>query len=137
MTKVRDVQRRYVRELLSAMAGYVAVLYASLWLLRNRGAEIGAPLKAVLALLPMLPIAFAARAIVRVIRDSDELEQRIDLEAAAIAGLVVGLGYLTLGLLASAEVITLDGSAMAVWVFPSLCGTFGLAKWWTSGRFRG
>ena len=137
MTKVRDVQRRYVRELFSAMAGYVALLYSSFWLLRRHGAEIGAPLKAILALLPMLPIAYVARAIVRVIRDSDELEQRIDLEAAAVSGLVVGLGYLTLGLLASAEVITLDGSAMAVWVFPSLCGTFGLAKWWTSWRFRG
>lgn len=134
---MRPVHRRYLFELLSAMAAYVATVLASIWWLRHHGDELGTFAKAALALLPMLPIAAAARAIVRVIRDSDELEQRIDLEAAAIAGLVVGLGFLSLGLLASAEAVELDASAVAIWVFPALCGSFGIAKCLSAWRFRG
>ncbi len=134
---MRAAERRYLFEFLIAMAAYVATVLASIWWLRHHGGELGLLAKSALALLPMLPIAGVARAIVRVIRDSDELEQRIDLEAAAIAGLVVGLGYLSLGLLASAEVVHLEASAVAVWVFPALCGTFGIAKCLSAWRFRG
>jgi len=134
---MRPVQKRYRREFSIAMVSYMAVLVASISLLKAYGDELGLLARALLALLPMLPIALLARAIVRVIRDSDELERRIDLEAAAIAGLAVGLGFFSLGLLASGEVIVLDGSAVAIWVFPALCGTFGLAKLWASRRFRG
>ena len=134
---MRPVQKRYLIEFFPAMAAYMVVVFGSFWLLRHYGDHFGTAARSLLALLPMLPIALVARAIVRVIRDSDELERRIDLEAAAIAGLAVGLGFFSLGLLASGEVIVLDGSAVAVWVFPALCGTFGLAKLWASRRFRG
>jgi hypothetical protein len=134
---MRQVHKRYLRELLSAMAAYVLVLFGSIWLLRNPGSGLDWPAKSALALLPMLPIAFAARAIVRVIRDSDELERQIDLEAAGIAGLVVGLAYLSLGLLETARVLDLDAGALAIWVFPALCLVFGLARCWSSWRYRG
>jgi hypothetical protein len=133
---MRPVQQRYLREFWPAIAAYVIVLFGSIWLLRHFGDSLGVTSRSALALLPMVPIAMVARAIVRVIRDSDELERRIDLEAAAIAGLVVGLGFFSLGLLASGKVIELDGSAVAIWVFPALCGTYGIAKAWASRRFR-
>jgi len=133
---MRPVQKRYLIEFFPAMAAYMVVVFGSFWVLRHFDG-LGVATRTALALLPMIPIALVARAIVRVIRDSDELERRIDLEAAAIAGLAVGLGFFSLGLLASGEVIVLDGSAVAIWVFPALCGTFGLAKLWASRRFRG
>jgi hypothetical protein len=133
---MRPVQQRYLREFWPAITAYVIVLFGSIWLLRHFGDSLGMILRSALALLPMVPIALVARAIVRVIRDSDELERRIDLEAVAIAGLLVGLGFFSLGLLASGKVIKLDGSAVAIWVFPALCGTYGIAKIWASRRFR-
>lgn len=132
---MRPVQKRYLIEFFPAIAAYMVVLFGSFWVLRHF-AGLGMATRSALALLPMVPIALVARAIVRVIRDSDELERRIDLEAAAIAGLVVGLGFFSLGLLASGKVIELDGSAVAIWVFPALCGTYGIAKAWASRRFR-
>jgi hypothetical protein len=137
MKTMRHVQKRYLREFWPAIAAYVIVLFGSVWLLRNHGDSLGMAARSALSLLPMLPIALVSRAIVRVIRDSDELERRIDLEAAAVAGLAVGLSFFSLGLLASGKVIVLEGSAVAIWVFPALCGTYGIAKVWASRRFRG
>jgi hypothetical protein len=134
---MRDVQKRYQREFFVAMVSYVATLFISVSLLKAYGANLGLLPRSLLALTPMLPIGLVARTLVRAIRDSDELERRIDLEAAAIAGLLVGLVYFSLGLLAAGKAIVLDGSAVAIWVFPALCGTFGAAKCWTARRYRG
>ena len=133
---MRPALKRYHREFFPAMAAYVVVLLGSVWLLKHHGAQLGVVTRSLLALSPMLPIALASRAIVRVIRDSDELERQIDLEAVAIAGLVVSLIFFSLGLLAGADVIPLDGSTVAIWVFPALMGTYGIAKLWASRRFR-
>src|SRR3546814_6568920 len=54
---------------LPPMAGYVVALWISLTLLREVEAEW---LRALVALLPLPPIAFAMRAIVRYIRDRSE-----------------------------------------------------------------
>jgi hypothetical protein len=40
------------------------------------------------------------------------------------------------GLLASADVISLTGESVAIWVLPALCGTYGLAKCWAIRRYR-
>lgn len=129
---MRAVQRRYLREILPATATYVAVLLLSLHLLRDAGSAWPAAARAALALAPMLPVAFMARAIVRAIRDSDEFQRKLSLEAAAVAGLAVGLGYFSLALLGKAGLLQLDAVALAVWVFPSLCAAFGIAKLWLS-----
>ena len=64
------VRRRYLREFLPAMVGYVAAVFLSVWLLKR----VDAPaLRALIALLPVPAIALAMRAIVRRIRDADEL----------------------------------------------------------------
>lgn len=133
---MRLARKQNQREFFLAMLTYAVVLMASVWLLKHFGAGLGVWSRSALALLPVLPIILLERAIVRSIRVSDELEQRINLEAAAIAGLLVGPGFFTLALLASAKVITLDGGEVAIWVFPALCGTFGVVKCWTSLRYR-
>ena len=76
------LRSRYLREFMPAMAGYVVTLFASVWLLRHVD-EPG--LRALVALLPVPAIAMAMRAIVRYIRDADELQRRIELEAVSIA----------------------------------------------------
>lgn len=127
------LRRRYTRELLLAMGAYVLILFASVWLLHH----IDEPaLRTIVALLPVPPIAFALRAIVRYIRDSDEMQQRIELEAVCIATAFVSLLYLAGGFLQTAKVIDIPSSAALIWLFPLVCITYGLAKVVVARRYR-
>jgi len=93
--------------------------------------------RAVLAILPLLPIVLLIRAMVRVIRDQDELERRIDLEAIAIAAMSTAFGFFSFGLLLSAGIgWKVAPDAVAIWVLPCLFGTFGIAKLLVSRRYR-
>ena len=126
------VRRRYLRELLPAMVGYILAVVLSVWLLKR----VDAPaLRALIALLPIPAIALAMRAIVRRIRDADELQRRIELEAVSIAAAFVSLGYLAAGCLQRAGVIDVPSSAAMIWVFPLVCLTFAVAKVVLSRRY--
>lgn len=123
---------RYLREFLPAMLGYVVTLLASVWLLKHVD-EPG--LRALVALLPVPPIAMALRAIVRYIRDADELQRRIELEAVSIATACVSLLYMTGGFLQLAKVIDLRAGVAMIWVFPLVCLVYGVAKAFIARRY--
>ena len=126
------LRRRYRREFLPAMLAYVLVVFVSVWLLKH----IEAPwLRAVVALLPLPPIALGLRAIVRRIRDADELQRRIELEAISIATACISLAYLGGGFLQAANVIDIAASDALIWMFPLVCLTYGVAKIAVSRRF--
>ena len=126
------LRSRYLREFLPAMIGYVVTLFASIWLLR----QVDEPgLRALVALLPVPAIAMAMRAIVRYIRDADELQRRIELEAVSFATAGVSLVYLAAGFLQSAKVIDIPASAAMIWVFPLVCLVYGVAKVFISRRY--
>ncbi len=127
------LRRRYTRELMLAMGAYVLVLFASITLLRHIEAPV---LRALVALLPVPPIALALRAIVRYIRDVDEMQQRIELEAVSIATALVSLLYLSGGFLQTARVVDIPAAAALIWLFPLVCFTYGLAKAVVSRRYR-
>ena len=127
------LRRRYLREFLPSMLAYVLLVLASAWLLHR----VDAPwLRAVVALLPVPPIALALRAIVRYIRDADELQRRIELEAVSIATAWVSLVYLAGGFLQAAKVIDLPAADAMIWMFPLVCLTYGVAKLAVARRFR-
>ncbi len=129
-------ERRYTRRLLITMAGYVAVLFGSILLLRNAGSQWPLPVRALIALTPVLPIAFFCRAYVDFLNGCDEMMRRIELEAVGLSSLIVGLLFLSLGFLGRAKILPLDGVAVAVWVFPLLCGFYGVTKWLASRRYQ-
>jgi hypothetical protein len=126
------LRRRYRREFVPPMLGYVLAVFASVWLLK-RIDELW--LRAVVALLPVPPIALAIRAIVRYIRDADELQRRIELEAVSIATACVSLAYLAAGFLQSAKVIDIAADQAMIWVFPLICLIYGVAKMMVARRF--
>lgn len=127
------VRRRYLRQMVPAMMGYVSAVFVSIWLL----GRVEAPaLRALIALLPVPGIALAMRAIVLRIRDADELQRRIELEAVSIAAAFVSLGYLAAGFLQRAKVIDVPSSVAMIWVFPLACFSFGIAKILLSRRYR-
>ncbi|HSR64779.1 MAG TPA: hypothetical protein VLM17_04125 [Xanthomonadaceae bacterium] len=124
-TSTPEQRRRYLREFVPAMALYVVAIIGSVTLLQH----VDAPgLRALVALLPVPPIALAMRALVRRVRDADELQRRIELEAVSVATLLVSLGYLTAGLLQKARVIDVPSAVAMIWVFPLVCLVYGFAK---------
>ena len=129
----RALQRRYTRDLMLGMGAYMVLLFVSLLLLR--GVE-GPALRALVALLPVAPIALVLRAMVHFIRGVDELQQRIEFEAVCIAAALVAFAYMTAGFLQAAHVIDVPASAAMLWVFPLLCGTYGIVKAVIARRYR-
>lgn len=131
-TSTPALRRRYMREFLPAMALYVVALCISIWLLKRVD---HVALRALVALLPVPPVAFALRAMMRYIRDADELQRRIEVEAVSIATACISLGYLAAGLLQQAKVIQLRADAAMIWVFPLVCLAYGLAKTAVARRY--
>ena len=122
------LRRRYTREIVWAMATYLIALAISLTLLRRPELDLALPLRALLALLPVPPIAFVLRAMVRYIRDADEMQQRIELEAVSIGTALVCMVYMAGGFLQSAKVIDIPSAPAMIWVFPLVCAAYGIAK---------
>lgn len=127
------LQRRYTREMLIGMGSYMALLFVSLLLLGHTDAPV---LRALVALLPVAPIALVLRAMVRFVRGVDELQQRIELESICIAAALVSFAYMTGGFLQAARVIDVPASAAMLWVFPLVCGSYGIAKSVVARRYR-
>lgn len=123
---MRTVHKRYLREMFSALLAYVVLLLgATAWLKTLQGTG----LRAAVTLLPVIPIAFVIRAMVRAIRGQDEFERRIDLESIAIGGSVGAFGFFTYGMLLSAGVLpSPSGETVAIWVLPVLLFCFGATK---------
>ena len=132
---LRPVHRRYLREFLPAMVGYVVLIMVSGTLVSRMESVVG---RMALAVLPLLPIVLLIRAMVRVLRDQDELERRIDLEAIAIAAMSTAFGFFSFGLLPLADIgWHVRGDAVAIWVMPCLFAIFGIAKPLVARRYRG
>ena len=124
---------RYLREFLPPMVAYVLILFFSVWLLK-RVDEPG--LRALVALMPVPAIGMALRAIIRYIRDVDELQQRIELEAVSFAAALVSMVYVTGAFLQLAKVIDIPSGVAMVWVFPLICASYGLAKIVVARRYQ-
>ncbi|MCV2358268.1 MULTISPECIES: hypothetical protein [Roseateles] len=95
--------KQYLKELGLALLAYAALLIASIaWL--NGDPNLGSPWRDLIALSPMLGGGLAVWAILRQLRRLDELQQRVQFEALALAfagtafisfsyGFLEGLGY--------------------------------------------
>lgn len=133
---MRPVYRKYLKSFIPAMLAYVVVLFASAFVFKKIGPDAQLYLRAGLSLAPVIPIIFVCAALIRFLRDSDELERKIELEAIAFSSLCTGLIFISLGFLAATNIIYLNGAMVAIWVFPSLFGLYGVAKYFTSRRYR-
>src|SRR5690606_4016222 len=128
-----SLRRRYLREFLPAMAGYVIGLFVSMWLLKRVEEPM---LRALVALLPVAPVVLVVRAIVRYIRDADELQRQIELESVSLATATVSMLYLAGGFLQMAKVIDIPSGVAMFWVFPLVCLFYGLVKTVVARRYR-
>lgn len=127
----RQFQKRYQQQVMLAMSVYIAVMLFVWPLVRT---AIGLPLKVLIALAPLLPMLYVMSLMARRIRDSDELEQRNHLIGLGVATGVVGALSLAGGFLASAQVVTLDGSIL-IWVFPLMMASYGITRWLVTRQY--
>ena len=124
--------RRYQREISVAMGAYLLVMLVWRRLLDSVDATW---LRVLIALFPALLVCLVLRAFVRYVRDSDEMQRRIELESGAIAGLLVSAIYLALGFLQSADLIAIPSTIAMLWVFPMLCLLYGVSKIFVSRHY--
>jgi hypothetical protein len=121
----KRLARRYQREMWPAMTAYVLVMLGWKKLL---GMVDATWLKVAIALFPALLVLWVMRAFVRYVRDSDEMQRRIELESGSVAGLVTSGAYLAAGFLQTAALIDIPSKVAMIWVFPMLCLVYGIAK---------
>ena len=110
------------------------ILFFSGWMIK-RGIE-SIPLRALVALLPVLPLLLLLRIALRYLRETDELQRRIEIEAIGIAALLVSLVYFGGGLLQQAKVISLNAGVVMIWVFPLIMVFYAIAKFFAVRRYR-
>ena len=93
----REVQKRYFKEFGISMGFYVVLLIASISILTN--VELPKVAQIVIALIPVVPTIFVLIAVMRALRDSDELQQKIQLQAVTFSAIVTGLITFSYGFL--------------------------------------
>ena len=121
------------RQVLVLMLVYM-VLLAIFW--PQARAATSLPLKAVYALLPVVPMCAALWVIAMDVLRSDELQQRVHLIALSIAtGVVAALSFVA-GVLSAMGVVALGGDDL-IWVLPALALTYAAARWLVGRRYGG
>ncbi len=118
--------RKYKIRTLVVTAAYLALTYASVrWLHR----QPATPWRYLIAVLPVLPIFLMPALVIEFLRNLEELQRRIQLEALGFAFAATALSTLTYGFLQNAGLPQLNW----IWVWPVMAGfwTVGLlvAKW--------
>ncbi len=120
---MRREVRRYLARFSVGIVLYTATVLGTGHLLRTL--DPSRPVEILLALLPMLPVAIIAWALLSFVRTLDELHRRIVLEAFALAGLVVGMASFAWGFLEGLPGVP---DLPAIFVLPAMIGVFGLAQ---------
>jgi hypothetical protein len=88
--------RRYQRQLFLMTVAYLVVLFAAVEILKH--VPVG-PLRYVIALAPLVPVALLVPIVVRYFRETDEFERRLQTESLAIAAGVTAMLSVTYGFL--------------------------------------
>lgn len=125
--------RRYLREFVPAMLGYLIVLPMSIVLLLQ--VDMPPALQGTVALLPVLPTLFVLRAIVRHMLRQDEMQQRIELQSVAVTCGLIGVGTFTVGFLQNVQLLPSPRWLM-LWVLPLMIGTYGVTRAMITRRYR-
>lgn len=126
----KAVGRRYLIEMLGAMALYVAIIFLAAHWLRNQPAE---PWRVLVALLPLVPVALVFVAVLRFMLHTDEMIRRVHINALAIAAGLTAFLALTWGCL---EMVGLPKPS-AWWTFVCLDVVWGMAAFVLRKRMTG
>jgi hypothetical protein len=111
---VHAANKRYVIEMAIAGAAYIIILWISIHILKT--ATLAPAARAIVALLPGIPVIAIVAAILRYMRNVDELQRQINVEAFAIAAGITAVLFLTYGFLEGVGFPRIS----AFWTFASI-----------------
>ena len=126
----KQVMKRYTREFILSMVAYAIILIASIYAIKN--IEMSQPLQIIVALAPAVPVAFVLIAVMRLLKDSDELQQRVHLLATSLAAALTGLITFTYGFLENVGFPKFPTH----FVLPLLIAIWGISLAWFSKRYQ-
>ncbi len=126
---MQTASKIYRRDTIISFSLYGVLLFSVNSYLIASGVDGWIP--AVLALLPILPILYFARALILFSRSWDELQRQIAFEATVIAFFIVGIGSFTYGFLEGVGFPILD----TVWIMPMLIAVQGAAMVLVRGKY--
>ena len=128
---MRPANLRYHLRCVPPMLLMIALMLLPRWL----PAGLPAAVQIAVRLLPLVPMAFIYLYYLRYLRESDELERKVEVEAlalSAIATLMVGLGALLLG---EEPGIAPPAETSLVAVVLMQAGSYWLARLWLRRRY--
>lgn len=115
MESICESNKQYRRQMLIWAVTYCVVTYASVYTLKNAGIEHFG-LRTLIALTPMLPLAWVGFIIMRFIRSLDELQQKMQLEAVVFSAVMTALLTGAYGFMEGVGYPKLD----TIWILPML-----------------
>ena len=116
-----QVLKRYFKEFFSAIAAYVIVLIGSISVLKLF--ELSQPIKIIVALMPVIPIIFVITSIMRGVRDSDELQRKVQFSAIMFSAVATGFITFSYGLLENVGFPPFP----TIWVLPMMFVFWGIS----------
>lgn len=116
----QEVQKRYFKEFGISMGLYIVLLIGSIAVLTNF--ELPKAAQIVVTLIPVIPTIFVVIAVMRALRDSDELQQKIQLQAVTFSAIVTGLITFTYGFLENVGFPHLP----SLFIFPLMLALWGI-----------
>jgi hypothetical protein len=119
--KQDQVFKRYYREFGIAMTVYVITVIASVTILTKF--EFPQAINALIALTPLIPTAFVIIAIMRGLRDSDELQQKVQFNAIMFSAITTGMITFGYGFLEGIGFPKFP----TIWILPMMFGLWGLS----------
>lgn len=128
--KQKNIMRRYMKELFSAMIAYTVILIISLTVLKNY--EFTKFWQIVISLSPAVPVAFVILAIMRLLIDSDEMQQRVQLLATSFSAAVTGLITFSYGFLENVGFPKFP----TFFIFPMLIAIWGISLGYFSRKYQ-
>ena len=125
----RQALLRYMQQFFFAIFMYIITLSASVILIRNL--ELTGAWQIIVAILPALPIIFVLIVLMRLLNNSDELQQRINLLAVTFSAVLTGLITFSYGFLENIGAPKLPTFA----VLPMLFVFWGIGLGYFSKRY--
>ncbi len=102
------------------MGFYIVLLIGSVTVLTNF--ELPKAAQIAITLIPVIPTIFVLLAVMRALRDSDELQQKIQLQAVTFSAIVTGLITFTYGFLENIGFPHLP----SLFIFPLMLALWGM-----------
>ena len=126
----KKIMRQYMKNLFLSIIAYAVILITSLTVLKNY--EFARFWQIIISISPAVPVAFVILAIMRLLNDSDEMQQRVQLLATSFSAAVTGLITFSYGFLENVGFPKFP----TFFIFPMLIAIWGISLGYFSRKYQ-